>query len=70
MNEETDWGDYESGPFCRHWSDYDCEVVCARCGHRCTHHSIGNDEECNEPGCDCPGWVEPGDEDLIAEVRE
>lgn len=55
-----DWADYESGPFCRHWSDpTDCEIVCARCGHRCVNHPLDLDLGCHE--CDCPGWGEAED---------
>lgn len=67
MSEDDYDGDYESGPFCRHWADpSDCEVKCATCGHGCTMHGYGYEQ----PGCDgvdhfdtevchCPEWNEP-----------
>lgn len=61
--EERDWANYESGPFCRHWVDpVDCEIRCARvnCGHGCTRHGAEDgDFECFD--CDCEAWVEPSD---------
>lgn len=57
-DEEEDDG-YESGPFCRHWSDpNDCDEKCKRCGHSCCQHGYSSDESCNEDGCTCEGWVE------------
>ena len=51
----TDWENYESGPFCRHWYDpAECEEKCANCGHRCFSHGYGSDSGCNE--CDCQEW--------------
>jgi hypothetical protein len=48
--------EYESGPFCRHWSDpADCDEVCARCGHPCRQH-CGDDGSCDETGCTCQEW--------------
>lgn len=58
-DKETDWSDYDSGPFCRHWSDpADCDERCARCNHRCGRHAFGDgDSECME--CEeCLAWVE------------
>lgn len=46
----------ESGPFCRHWSDFDCTEVCAGCGHSCWHHGQGGDGACDD--CECEGWEE------------
>lgn len=56
----TDWSNYESGPFCRHWGDPDdCDEVCKTCGHRCTRHGANDgDWECFEDGCSCQRWVE------------
>ena len=57
---ERDWENYETGPFCRHYSDpCDCKEPCERCGHECRAHGAGvdNDEPCSEKGCDCQGWV-------------
>lgn len=54
--EETDGEDYETGPFCRHWSDpSDCDVLC-KCGHKCCQHSMYEDGECNE--CDCEHFTD------------
>lgn len=59
----SDWTDYESGPFCRHWSSpYDCERKCANCGHACVSHGEDGCESHDEDGCescDCEEWVEP-----------
>ncbi len=57
-------GDYESGPFCRHWDDpSSCDIICTNCGHRCTEHSTDfGHTVCEEDGCDCDEWVEPSDE--------
>lgn len=62
MSEDDDSGVYDSGPFCRHWSDpADCDILCATCGHRC--HP---DEECYYIGdledCRCPEWKDPPEE--------
>ena len=45
MSDDNDWSDYESGPFCIHWSYVgDCDKVC-QCGHPCGYHD-GNCREC------------------------
>lgn len=50
-----DWQNYDTGPFCCHWSHpADCEKVCA-CGDTCSAHREG---ECNEPDCACLAWTE------------
>lgn len=37
-DERESW-DYDSGPFCRHWSElYDCDRTCKRCGVKCSAH--------------------------------
>ncbi len=60
--QENDWSEYETGPFCRHFSDpCDCEIRCATCGHRCTEHYVGDPGECME--CDCEEWTEAEDDD-------
>ncbi len=61
MSDERDdeyWENYESGPFCRHWSDpIDCEEVCATCGHGCTDHAYEDGErDCGAEGCTCQEW--------------
>jgi len=49
--------EYQTGPFCRHWSDpADCNIECAACGHRCCRHDI-DDNDCMD--CGCKAWVEP-----------
>lgn len=56
---ETDWENYESGPYCRHWADpSDCEIClsgCANCGHSGLEHDFEDNGKCNECS-DCPGW--------------
>lgn len=58
-DDDSSW-DYDSGPFCRHWSDpSECDKVCATCGHRCIDHRLpADDSRCTVDGCDCPAWVE------------
>ena len=56
-----DWEDYDSGPFCRHFSDPDeCDLVCAECGHGCakTDNSHELNGPCNVDGCPCTGWTD------------
>jgi hypothetical protein len=56
---DDDWSDYESGPFCRHWSDPSyCAHECARCGHECNAHNGYLDDRCDVRGCDCEAWLE------------
>ena len=54
--EEEEW---QSGPFCRHWSDpADCETCragCAHCGCDGSAHWYGAPYLC-ENCADCPGW--------------
>jgi len=45
-----EWEDYESGPFCAHWGDFDCPCVC---GHSCGRHDE-NSGPCEE--CDCKAF--------------
>ena len=55
MNEDFQ----DSGPFCQHWSDSDCDecrVKCDACGHECRDHE-DDDGHCNE--CDCAKFVAP-----------
>jgi hypothetical protein len=58
--EDDRWDDYESGPFCRHWSDpSDCDIACAGCGHSCTEHGASDgDRACMQPECNCGEWTE------------
>lgn len=54
------WEDYESGPFCRHWTDPSmCEVCmagCAVCGHSGFDHAFGDPALCSV--CECLGFEE------------
>ncbi len=53
--EETNWDDYETGPFCRHWGDpSDCEDLCM-CGHQCSEHPWDDEGSL----CACEEWREP-----------
>lgn len=55
--DEPDGSGYESGPFCRHWSDPgDCDRLC-ECGHRC-HSHWRHDGECSVDGCKCIDFVD------------
>lgn len=55
-----EWGDRDTGPFCRHWSDpSDCEEMC-RCGHECRQHSTYADF-CKVEGCDCDEFKDAED---------
>ncbi len=54
----SNWLDYESGPFCRHWGDpSDCTEVCV-CSHTCTQHDYAVPGECMVDGCECKEWRE------------
>ena len=56
MSDDTDWAEYESGPYCRHWGDpFDCDIACATCHHPCNKHWWN--DECRE--CECLEWKEP-----------
>lgn len=53
---DDDLADYESGPYCQHFSDPgDCEEIC-RCGHKCNEHLF---DTCNVNNCPCEGFQEP-----------
>lgn len=63
---ENDWSNYESGPYCAHWSEpWDCNETCA-CGHACTAHATWEDG-CNEDGCGCPRFTAPDDAQPISQ---
>lgn len=50
MTDEKEDLDYDSGPYCRHWSDpSECRQLCGRCRHTCTSHWEG----CDVDGCAC-----------------
>lgn len=52
------WDDYQSGPFCQHYSHpSDCDDKCT-CGHTCSRHEVmgPGDRECLE--CPCPKFVD------------
>lgn len=59
--DDSDWSDYDSGPFCRHWSDpADCDRECTTCKHPCSEH-YGHDDECRHQSggmkCGCEEWT-------------
>lgn len=57
--EVESWDGYESGPFCRHYSDpSDCDEKCAACGHECRRHDQYDPGECLEDNCTCNAWKE------------
>jgi len=49
---DDDWADYDTGPFCTHWGDEDCDEPC-RCGHKCRDHAGLGRDECLVDGCQC-----------------
>ncbi len=55
MSDDNDSsGEWESGPFCQHWSQLgECEDPCA-CGHECRAHDWAG---CD--ACDCETFTEP-----------
>jgi hypothetical protein len=58
-DDERDWENYQSGPFCRHWSDpADCDILCATCGHKCHQHEFEAPGACMMDGCACEAWNE------------
>jgi hypothetical protein len=62
---EDEYEGFETGPFCRHWSDpSECERKCLTCGHACCKHGFGDgsDPECFEDGCQCQLWTEAEEE--------
>ena len=62
MCEDTDWENYETGSFCRHYGDpSDCDKVCAKCGHKCTDHDFETPGECMVEGCECKEWKDKDD---------
>lgn len=54
----TDWENYESGPYCKHWGDPldcdDCKKMC-KCGHTNFFHDYERypymDTNCQECNC-------------------
>lgn len=55
-DEGNEWSDYDSGPFCPHWSDpSECDEKCSVCDHECKDHFGG--DECRVEGCDCEGFT-------------
>jgi hypothetical protein len=58
-DEDVDWSDYESGPFCQHWGDpSDCDNECQRCKHKCSEHSMTGEFLCRVEGCECEGFTD------------
>jgi hypothetical protein len=50
MNEDYDPSEYDSGPYCQHWSELtDCEIVCLDCGHSCSDHICDHCDKCSCP---------------------
>lgn len=48
--EGTSWAEYESGPYCEHWSGADdCERRCAKCNEPCHSHWAQHHDFENEP---------------------
>jgi hypothetical protein len=66
--EEEESAEYDSGPFCWHWSDpSDCDEECLdpNCKHRCGEHR----PECSVEGCPCEGiWYERNGE--VVKVKD
>lgn len=65
LEDSNDWSDYDSGPFCQHFSTpYDCMDICI-CGHACSEHDREIPYECNNDDCNCSGFadVDGTDED-------
>ena len=59
-DDENDYEDYESGPFCIHFCESGmCDEICEKCGHSCNHHFCG--DECNQ--CDCKKFKTKGGDD-------
>lgn len=57
MTEEAEEAFQDSGPFCVHWSDFDCDALCKTCGHRCSDH-CGGHASCDEKDCTCEKFVD------------
>ena len=56
--EEGEWDNYESGPFCQHWSDpSDCDQLC-ECGHQCHDHESWDEGKCKAEGCSCEKFTD------------
>lgn len=59
MTEEEGDREYDSGPFCRHFSDpSDCSEPCVMCGHPCREHP--SDGGCSGETCLCPAFMGEG----------
>ena len=51
MSDYWEHADFDTGPFCRHWSDpSDCDEMCV-CGHECHNHSNYEEGMCTL--CEC-----------------
>ena len=51
IHDDFDPSDYESGPFCKHFSDpSDCDELC-KCEHLCKEHDY--DGYCTVEDCPC-----------------
>lgn len=49
LMEPDEEGEFDSGPYCRHWGDpVDCDEKCAHCGHECcVHWALDGCQDCN-----------------------
>lgn len=56
MDDDVSWEDYDSGPFCTHWGDFDCDCVC---GHKCGRHDDIGAGSCEE--CECEVFRDIGE---------
>ena len=59
MHDDSYWEEYESGPFCQHWSDLgECDMLC-KCGHECRRHDSWDDNKCGVEDCKCDEFKDP-----------
>jgi hypothetical protein len=50
LDDDYERQDYDSGPYCVHWSDpADCDKMC-KCGHKCSQHDFS---DCLVENCNC-----------------
>lgn len=57
---EDNWADYDSGPYCQHWSElYSCKDICARCDHYCYDHDEEDNSKCRGSlFCKCKKFID------------
>ena len=59
MTEDDEFSYQDSGPYCRHWTDFgSCNATCTKCGHGCQDHEDTYPSECTIATCDCKEWKE------------